>query len=284
MTAMAGIIVSLVGLGIVIVASVSFVYPLPGLTTQKRRKWAIAFGFLVLLVGNTVIQHTVPEDLREPFVGPVLSVPFLLFILAGIALIRPLPKLWLPTRKRAGYVGGLAFALLLAGSPLVPEPPPPTPEELAEQAAKEKRRKVEAEARRKAKETEAEAERRAEERERAVQEVEDRREAIRDWGADHQSAAKVRCDDHIEQRAQYDFEWTQGWGGRIFSQWIAHDPENPSYMFPPITESTILVYSGDKIRFQNGFGAFRNYTYDCYYHPESETVIKVTVSPGKLNQ
>ena len=147
-------------------------------------------------------------------------------------------------------------------------------------AAEAKREEEEAEARRKAEEAEAEAERIAEERERAVQEVEERREAIQEWGEDHISDARFYCSDPIEQRAQYDFEWTTGFADRqIFSRWIAHDPENPSFMFPPITESTILVYSGDRIRFQNGFGVFRNMTYECHYHPESETVRKVIVSP-----
>ena len=273
MTTLAGIVMALAGLGIVIAASVSFVYPLPGLTTNRGRGWTVAVGYFVLLWGSAVIQQTVPEDLREPFAGPIAFVVIGMFVLSVIALIRPSPNLWLPTRKRAGYMCGLSLGLMVVAGALLPEPPPPTPEELAAMAAKEKREAEEAEARRK-----------AEERERAVQEVEERREAILEWGEDHIIAAKVRCEDHIEQLAQYDFEWTQGWGKPIFSRWIAHDPENPSQMFPPITESTILVYSGDKIRFQNGFGAFRNHTYECQYNPESKTVIRVSASPGRLTQ
>ena len=282
MTAMEGILVALVGLGIVIVASVSFVYPLPGLTTNRGRGWTVVVGYLVLFWGSSVIRQTVPEELREPFAGPIMVVIFGAFVLSCIALIRPSPNLWLSTRKRAGYMCGLSFALFAVAAQIAPAPPPPTPEELAAQAAEEKKRKAAAEARRKAEEAEAEAERRAEEREKAAQEVEERKEAIREWGDDHRIAAKIQCEKAIEQRAQYDFEWTQGWGGRIFAGWTAEDPANPSERFPAITESTLLVYAGDKIRFQNAFGAFRNYRYACYYHPESETVRKVIVSPGRL--
>ena len=272
MTAMEGIIVALVGLGILIIGSVSFVYPLPVLTTNKRRGWTGVVGYLVLFYGSTIIRQTVPEELREPFASPLLAlVIFGAFILSCIAIIRPLPQLWLSTRKRAGYVCILSFGFMLVAARLSPEPPPPTPEELAAQAAEEKKRKAE-----------EEAERKAAERERVYQEVEERREAIRDWGADHLIAAENRCDEHIEQLAQYDFEWTTRFADRrIFSGWIGQDPENPSQMFPPITESTILIYTGDKIRFQNRYGAFRHYTYTCHYHPESETALKVSASPAK---
>lgn len=283
MTAMVGILLALVGLGIVIAAFASFVYPLPGLTTKRGRGWTIVAGYCVILWGSIIIRQTVPEEIRESFVNYIMLVPYCAFILSIIALIRPLPSCWMPTRKQARYGCALTFGLLVAISPLRPEPPPLTSEELAAMAAEAKREEEEAEARRKAEEAEAEAERIAEERERAVQEVEERREAIKEWGEDHIIPAKTRCEEHIEQLAKYDFEWTQGWGKPIFSQWIAHDPENPSYMFPPITESTILVYSGDKIKFQNGFGVFQHYTYTCHYHPDSKTVRKVTSSPGRLN-
>ena len=51
MTAMAGIIVAVVGLSIVIVASVSFVYPLPGLKTNRGRGWTVVVGYGLLFWG-----------------------------------------------------------------------------------------------------------------------------------------------------------------------------------------------------------------------------------------
>ena len=87
---------------------------------------------------------------------------FIIFValIAGmvslIAVLYPLPKLWLPTRKRAGSVLALSFGLMIVGGALLPKRPPPTPEELATQAeAKKQTAQARAEARMK----EAEAKR-----------------------------------------------------------------------------------------------------------------------------
>ena len=53
---------------------------------------------------------------------------------AFIALFKPLPRLWLPTRKRAAVVWVASFVLLFIGAGLSPNP---TPEELAAQKAEE---------------------------------------------------------------------------------------------------------------------------------------------------
>lgn len=86
--------------------------------------------------------------------GILVLIAFGALVLSIIALIRPLPSFWLPTRKRAGYICGLSLGLMVAVSPLLPEPAPPTPEELAAIAAEEKREAEEAEARRKVEEAE----------------------------------------------------------------------------------------------------------------------------------
>lgn len=54
-------------------------------------------------------------------------------LVSFVGIIRPLPRLWLPTRKRAAQAFGGAFALLIIGGMSAPEP---TPEE-------SKRQKVE---------------------------------------------------------------------------------------------------------------------------------------------
>ena len=53
---------------------------------------------------------------------------------AFFALFKPLPRLWLPTRKRAAVVWVASFVLLFIGAGLSPNP---TPEELAAQKAEE---------------------------------------------------------------------------------------------------------------------------------------------------
>ena len=49
---------------------------------------------------------------------------------AFISLIRPLPRFWLPTRKRAAIAWVASFVLLFIGAALSPNP---KPEELAMQ-------------------------------------------------------------------------------------------------------------------------------------------------------
>ena len=48
-------------------------------------------------------------------------------LVSFVGIIRPLPRLWLPTRKRAAQAFGGAFVLLFIGGILAPKP---TPEEL----------------------------------------------------------------------------------------------------------------------------------------------------------
>ena len=56
---------------------------------------------------------------------------------AFIALFKPLPRFWLPTRKRAGIVWVASFILLFIGAGLSPNP---TPEELEARKAREQER------------------------------------------------------------------------------------------------------------------------------------------------
>ena len=69
---------------------------------------------------------------------PSLSIWVVLMtgIVSLIAVLHPLPRLWLPTRKKAGCVLALSFGLLAVGGAHLPEPPPATPEEFEAQAEK----------------------------------------------------------------------------------------------------------------------------------------------------
>ena len=172
---------------------------------------------------------------------------------------------------------GLSLGLMVVAGAFLPEPPPPTPEELAAMAAEEKR---EAE--------EAEEERRAEERKKEMQsdyeEVEARRVAIMEWGEDHQYDAEDYCADKIEELAPHLFRWTTNpiIDRRLFHGWIAIDPKKDGLsLFPEITEETLLAYAGSKIRFSDADGNFRPYQYECLYHPDSETVIRVSARPAE---
>ncbi len=43
-----------------------------------------------------------------------------------------------------------------------------------------------------------------------------------------------------------------------------------------------LTYIGDKIQFQNGFGAWQNHIYECDYDAGTGKPIEVRAQPGRL--
>lgn len=84
-------------------------------------------------------------------------------------------------------------------------------------------------------------------------------------------AAAVRCKDPVERLAKYTARWTD----RTFEPKFSH--------FRWFKESEgIIIYIGDKIEFQNGFGAWQAHVYECDYDPKSEQVLDVRARPGRL--
>lgn len=86
------------------------------------------------------------------------------------------------------------------------------------------------------------------------------------------TAASVRCDDKIERLAKYKVEWTTRWGEPIFS----------AFAWAGAGKAEIRYY-GDRVLFQNGFGAMQRHVYDCVYDFRKETVTSVSAVPGSLN-
>ena len=81
----------------------------------------------------------------------------------------------------------------------------------------------------------------------------------------HAGDAVGPCRRSVERLAQYDFEWIVG---QKFSVYERHT-DNPQ----------IITYSGDKIKFQNGFGAWQVMTYDCDYDVASGKAIEARAYP-----
>jgi len=77
---------------------------------------------------------------------------------------------------------------------------------------------------------------------------------IQCWGDRHNISASVACAKPVERLAKYSHKWTDGWLDIKFSHFRWLDK----------TAGTV-TYIGDKIQFQNGFGAWQNYTYECDY-------------------
>ncbi|BAU74370.1 hypothetical protein KF707C_26820 [Metapseudomonas furukawaii] len=43
-----------------------------------------------------------------------------------------------------------------------------------------------------------------------------------------------------------------------------------------------LTFIGDKIEFQNGFGAYQKHIYECDFNPAGDQVLSVRARPGQL--
>jgi hypothetical protein len=67
--------------------------------------------------------------------------------------------------------------------------------------------------------------------------------------------ASSACTKPVEALALYGFEWTNGWLESKF----------PKYITSTI-EPYVLTISGDRIRFQNGFGSYTTVSYRCNYN------------------
>ena len=87
------------------------------------------------------------------------------------------------------------------------------------------------------------------------------------WLSDKYSiTAGVACRSLVERLAKYDFEWTDGWLETKF----------PSYL-TSTKAPYILTVSGDKIKFQNGFGAWQRQSYYCDYDVKNGQALQAYV-------
>lgn len=91
------------------------------------------------------------------------------------------------------------------------------------------------------------------------------------WGDKGTIAAGTFCDGPVERLAKYAHQWTDGWLEPKFSRFRWKDREKGH-----------VTYIGDKIQFQNGFGAFQNYIYECDFDPVANKVLDVRARAGKL--
>ena len=81
------------------------------------------------------------------------------------------------------------------------------------------------------------------------------------WGEKHLANVEVTCVPLIERQARYDVEWDDGWFSMKLERWRWNDRAAGS-----------LSYTGDRVKFQNGFGAWQRMTYWCHYDHQAQTV------------
>lgn len=79
------------------------------------------------------------------------------------------------------------------------------------------------------------------------------------------------CKPHIEGLAKYDYEWTDSWYESKFDRFRWKD-----------NSRKIVTFIGDKLKFQNGFGAWSNMIYFCDFNIETKEAIEVRIEKGRL--
>ena len=83
--------------------------------------------------------------------------------------------------------------------------------------------------------------------------------------------ATTDCKPAIEQQATLDVKWADGFLTPMFGR-LAWG--NDSH--------TQVRFIGDKVEFQNGYGAYTPMTYFCVYDTSAKKVISVDVSEGRI--
>jgi hypothetical protein len=83
--------------------------------------------------------------------------------------------------------------------------------------------------------------------------------------------ASYPCEKAVEKLAKYSVKWTDSTFEFKFDHMRWADQAKGQ-----------IIYIGDKVQFQNGFGAYQNSVYECTYDPVSKSVLDVQVRPGKL--
>lgn len=107
-----------------------------------------------------------------------------------------------------------------------------------------------------------------------IQKEKERQECMKDlkcWADENYFPAESAARPLIERYAKWDFEWTDSWLERKFTHYRWHDKEKGH-----------LLYMGDKVKFQNGFGAWGPMTYTVAYDPKSNSVLSVKVHEGRI--
>ena len=74
------------------------------------------------------------------------------------------------------------------------------------------------------------------------------------------------CQRAIESRAKWDFEWTDGFGETKFPSFTWANPER-----------TAVALGGNKLKMQNGFGAWKHVIYICEVDIGNKAIIGATV-------
>jgi hypothetical protein len=91
------------------------------------------------------------------------------------------------------------------------------------------------------------------------------------WAEKHMPAGSVYCRSLVERLAKNDFQWFDGFLEPKFSHYRWADKDRG-----------LITYIGDRIKYQNGFGAWIIHTYECDFDPGTKQPVTVRATPGQL--
>lgn len=97
------------------------------------------------------------------------------------------------------------------------------------------------------------------------------RKDLQCWGDKQSIPASVYCKDPVARLAKYSARWTDG----------VLEPKFSRFRWLDQSRGT-MTFIGDKIEFQNGFGAFQAHIYECDFDPANNMVLGVRAQPGRL--
>ncbi len=92
------------------------------------------------------------------------------------------------------------------------------------------------------------------------------------WRDEHFFSAENACADALEGRAKYDFQWIDKMGENKLDKRLARWEDQ---------EKGYITYFGDKLRLQNGFGAFQTVLYQCDYDPANRRVLNTRIATAE---
>jgi len=97
------------------------------------------------------------------------------------------------------------------------------------------------------------------------------RKSLQCAGDKYSISAGIYCKSQVERLAKYSSRWTDGTFEPKFShfRWLNQ-------------EQGLITFIGDKIEFQNGFGAFQKHIYECDFNPANNQILDVRARPGRL--
>ena len=82
--------------------------------------------------------------------------------------------------------------------------------------------------------------------------------------------ASIKCASAVERLAKNNFEWIDSWLEQKFSRYLGNK------------DNSVITYVGDRIKYQNGFGAWIISVYACEFDVKNNRVINAYAQPGRL--